>query len=295
MQVVMEDGTQRRTLATATNMGIPELLPPDVQLSCPGFSTAADQLRSTVDTVGIAYAAVLDRLLYGSTACSHPSDCFSEALQNSESLEHFHMFVPSMSPTADSLLPMHSDIGLFLVMTAAELFDINKASAGGTPDGQLYGTASVQQAGDLRVELQDGRIVAPVLPEGSLLVMNGEGLLRWMPAPEQGHVHPYSPLHGVISSNFNGRVRAWFGRMFMPAYNSTLHVDDGDDSSPILQSDPVTFAQYRHHTYDTFHRGEGYAASAVGCSPARRVLADEKSCGAGLVSVASVASVVDAR
>lgn len=45
----------------------------------------------------------------------------------------------------------------------------------------------------------------------------------------------------------------------------------------------LTFAEYRQHTYEMFHDGQGNEASAVGCSPTRRLLADEGSCGADSV------------
>ncbi|PNH09173.1 hypothetical protein TSOC_004229, partial [Tetrabaena socialis] len=276
--VELDDGAVRRTLATATNNSMPQPLPADALQHCPDFAAAAFQLRAAVAATGNAYAGILDKLLYGDAACSAPDQCFSGAVRNAESLEHFHFFEPAPSPSAaEHMLAMHSDIGLFLVMSPAELFD--RAAAAATGDSKAAGEGKPQRAQDLVVQLADGRIVTPVLPDGALLVMNGEGLMRWMRMPSVEPLHlPYSPLHEVLSSDLSGGVRAWFGRMFMPPHAARLQVEDGSKDNAHASSRP-TFAEYQQHTYTLFHDGLGQAASAAGCSPTRRQLVDEGSCG----------------
>lgn len=327
-KVTMDDGTRRNTLATATNASVPQPLPADVELHCPDFATAAARLRSAVATAGRAYAGVLDRLLYGDAACAAPDQCFTSAVLTAEGLEHFHFFEPAASKATSAVPPhmleMHADIGLFLVMSPAELFDHAGAAeavaataaparrlaaanakpragraraASGDDDGVGAPTSAPRRANDLVVQLADGKIVAPVLPDGALLVMNGEGLTRWMRASSSpGRPHPYSPLHEVLSSDMGGGVRAWFGRMFMPARSALLQGADVDaslpqpqmasrppSSAPASTSSRLTFGAYREHTHAMFRDGLGQEASAAGCSPTRRRLADEGSCGANEV------------
>ncbi|KAG2431921.1 hypothetical protein HYH02_013140 [Chlamydomonas schloesseri] len=371
--VELDDGAQRHTLATATNKGVPEALPAEALRSCPDFSSAATQLRAAVSATGAAYAGILDQLLYGDatadtsgttagaaavTARAAGDDATSsagtaavpseyrDAVKSAESLEHFHLFEPSRrSPAASAtvdaaMLAMHSDIGLFLVMTPAELFPRAPAASSGSrgSSSSAVSPAGAQQlqqqqrrrtyARDLVVQLPDGSVAAPVLPDGALLVMNGEGLTRWMRQPPPGRVRPYSPLHAVLSSDLGGGVRAWFGRMFMPPHNARLQVaeDDvnsggggmkvtaagdhnqqaarhssrsadvmprslraaawsGSSISNTQQGHPhplqMTFAEYRQLTHAQFHDGgRASEASAAGCSPTRRLLVDENSCGA---------------
>ncbi len=68
----------------------------------------------------------------------------------------------------------------------------------------------------------------------------------------------------------DGVLRAWFGRMYFPPRDA------------VLQGSAVnlTFNQYRQQTYAAFRHGQPHVASTVGCSPTRRALADEGSCGA---------------
>lgn len=71
-------------------------------------------------------------------------------------------------------------------MSPAELFNTASASASSASPSRGSGCSRKQQAPrrarDLLVQLPDGRLVRPLLPEGGavLLVMNGEGLTRWM-------------------------------------------------------------------------------------------------------------------
>ncbi|KAG5185579.1 hypothetical protein JKP88DRAFT_180232 [Tribonema minus] len=278
------DGTARRTLATTTNAGMPLPLPMAVAEACPRFAEAAERLRSAVDATGRAYANVLDQLAHGNALLESgevpPFALFAAAASTAESLEHFHVFThdtPAGGEShrhGDGMLPLHSDVGLFLVMTAAEYFQLES--------GTRLGHGTAPQTG-LLVELPDGRRVRPQLAEGSLLVMNGEAATRWMDA---GALRPHAPLHEVESLELTATARAWFGRMYFPPQAATLR------GEALL---PLTFGEHRQQTYEAFRSGQGHSASAVGCAPvttsamlqqqshnlsAQRVLADEGSCGA---------------
>ena len=288
-QVTLDDGAVRSTLATTTDADGMRPLPTDAAQQCPDFALAAHHLREAVAMTGKAYAGVLDTLFYGDEACATTAaQCFTDAVRSAEGLEHFHVFEPSTNPSAKHMLDMHSDIGLFLVMTPAELFSRSAVASGAAGS---VGSDTIQLAHDLVVELPDGRIVTPVLPAGALLVMNGEGLTRWMAPPVLDRVRPYTPLHEVLSSAMNGGVRAWFGRMFMPPASARLQATDhpsvtgnGQHGGSLVSrkllsvAQQITFGEYRQHTYITFREGQGNEASAAGCSPSRRMLTDEGSC-----------------
>ncbi|KAG5185560.1 hypothetical protein JKP88DRAFT_180210 [Tribonema minus] len=281
------DGTARRTLATATNAGVPLPLPTAVAEACPRFAEAAERLRSAVDATGRAYANILDKLAHGDASLESgevpPFASYAAAASTAESLEHFHVFTRDAPAGGDSrrhgnhdsMLPLHSDMGLFLVMTAAEYFELESGAR------LELGHGTAPQTG-LLVELPDGRRVRPQLPQGSLLVMNGEAATRWMDA---GALRPHAPLHEVESLELTATARAWFGRMYFPPQAATLR------GEALL---PLTFGEYRQQTYEAFRSGQGHSASAVGCTPmttsamlqqqshnisAQRVLADEGSCG----------------
>ncbi|KAG2440555.1 hypothetical protein HYH02_010139 [Chlamydomonas schloesseri] len=348
-KVEMEDGAIRHTLATATTAGVPQPLPADAVRACPDFAVAANRLRAAVAATGGAYAAVLDRLLYGAGACTPQQllasgkagtakataaikaaagaddadaaqqvRCYGAAVRAAESLEHFHVFRPAPAAAAATgaaertVLGLHSDIGMFLVMTPAELFASTpqttaSSAAAATTTSSIPCTDDRQQqarraARDLVVQLRDGRLVAPALPGGGdvLLVMNGEGLTRWM-RPASTGLQPYSPLHEVLSTDMGGGVRAWFGRMFMPPPSARLQAlpatDSGSDVALFPEASAnkepaftaaaghgakmmMTFAEYRAQTYALFRAGRGAEAPSMGCSPSRRRLVDEGSCGA---------------
>lgn len=204
----MEDGTLRRTLATSTQGATPQPLPEAARSRCPQFAASASNLRAAVESVGQAYAHVLDVLMYGEDACTTPAQCFSSAVEEAESLEHFHVFqgqtmqsTTTTSATASAaagvegdgsnILHMHSDIGLFLVMTPAQYFTLGR-------DGDAAPVAvSGSQLPDLQVALRDGSVVGLQFPADALLVMNGEGLTRWMRPSAAGRVQPWSPMHEV--------------------------------------------------------------------------------------------------
>jgi hypothetical protein len=205
----MEDGTLRRTLATSSQGTTPQPLPEAAHSHCPQFATAASSLRAAVDSVGQAYAHVLDILMYGDQACETPSQCFSSSVEEAESLEHFHVFqqqtkgpsittlntsgaAPDAGRDGPNILSMHSDIGLFLVMTPAQYFTAN--SHGDAAPVAVSGSSHVA---DLQVALRDGSVVGLQFPSNSLLVMNGEGLTRWMRPSAAGRVQPWSPMHEV--------------------------------------------------------------------------------------------------
>ena len=113
---------------------------------CKLFSLQGRSLREAIDRTGRAYASALDLIVHGPVVPSD-SDSYASALNAGESLEHFHLFnrpndgpeyngrdskfepAEQMKQNVGGLhhddlyqqplptLVMHSDIGLFIVMT----------------------------------------------------------------------------------------------------------------------------------------------------------------------------------
>ncbi|GAX78013.1 hypothetical protein CEUSTIGMA_g5455.t1 [Chlamydomonas eustigma] len=133
----LADSTLRNTVALSTNRSIAQPMPTSIMESCPVFTESARKLREEVDLTGRAYARVLDRLVHGLEA-SEPAtprsgvmgDSFVSAVLRAESLEHFHLFQRRAPPSDQPSLDMHSDMGLFLIMTAAEYFSALDADQG---------------------------------------------------------------------------------------------------------------------------------------------------------------------
>lgn len=122
---------------------------------CQAFFLQSKTLRETIDRTGRAYASALDLIVHGASV-PYNSDSYALALEEGDSLEHFHLFnQPAATAAADigastphaskfealaemkqnghdshdssvsesnPTLVMHSDIGLFIVMTQASYF-----------------------------------------------------------------------------------------------------------------------------------------------------------------------------
>jgi len=235
-----------------------------------------------VDLTGRVYARILDRIVHGAKANGPvprgAGDSYVGAVMKAESLEHFHVFQNDASSKQDSQVPaidLHSDMGLFIVMTAAEYIHM----ASGEPIKYNSRDAAKDDAADAMMpgfylELASGELVRPVIPSGSLLVMNGEGLERWTrKAP--GSVRPHVPGHEVVFPEMEGVGRAWFGRMFLPPCDAVLQQQPGEEGLPV----GMTFGEYRDQTVAAFKDGKGKESiSAIGCAPTRRELAEVTEC-----------------
>ena len=276
-EVELGDGTKRSTLATSTNKSVAAPFAPSVTESCPEFVEASTTLRKKIDQTGRVYARVLDLLVHelpqSGTVDSRNADSFVSTILTAESLEHFHIFSSNNSPSFESheavqkkTLELHADMGLFIIMTPAEYLNLDDSSS--VRQDVLDGGSEA-----FHLELPDGEIVVPTFPRGSLLVMNGEGATRWMRA-EKGARKPYAPAHEVSLPPLKGQSRVWFGRMYLPSRQAVLQ-----DELSSADGKAVTFNAYRDQTYRAFRDRSPQTASTVGCSPSRRSLKDEGSCG----------------
>ena len=171
---------------------------------------------------------------------------------------------------------MHSDMGLFIVMTAADYFDLPSGDRMVPPDDANYDTVDPHRwspESGFRLRLPDGSVVLPTIPSGSVLVMNGEGSHLWMktsPSVQAPTRRPYVPAHEVLVPNMDQNIgRAWFGRMYLPPRDAVLQ---GQQPSMrlvggIKEASAVTFGWYRDQTFAAFSQGKPHLASTIGCGP----------------------------
>eukprot|EP00959_Pyramimonas_sp_CCMP1952_P120100 2511125-Pyramimonas_sp.AAC.1 len=132
-RVVLDDGTRKLSVATATNHSVPQSFP-EALLSRPQCSQFVDKsrgFRATVDRTGRAFSRVLDQLTESRSPTDESRstdeggfDSFSSTVTDAESLEHFHLFTRPRIDWNDAMptLHMHSDVGMFIVMTPAKYF-----------------------------------------------------------------------------------------------------------------------------------------------------------------------------
>ncbi|GAX78015.1 hypothetical protein CEUSTIGMA_g5457.t1 [Chlamydomonas eustigma] len=271
--VQLQDQTVRLTLATATNWSKPLPLPPATADLCPLFSNSATALRQSVDITGRAYSRILDRLVHGIPATGSVNerhgDSFVSAVLRGESLEHFHLFQRRAPPSDQPSLDMHSDMGLFLIMTAAEYFHLQYRDSRDAIQSQRLLSEARPESG-LLIELPNGQVVRPVFEEGSLLVMNGEGASMWMRAEglHASPLPPFAPPHELLVPEAEGAARAWFGRMYLPPRDAVLQHG---------ASKGMTFNEYREQTYEAFRDGNPC------CPESRRGLQSAGNCSAGQI------------
>jgi hypothetical protein len=149
---------------------------------------------------------------------------------------------------------MHSDMGLFIIMTAAEYFSSLNTDKG---DGSRLAPGHGKPEPGLLIELPSGMVVRPNIADGSLLVMNGEGANMWMRAEgtRASDDPPYAPPHELVVPDVQGATRAWFGRMYLPPRDAVLQHG---------ASKGITFNEYREQTYEAFKEGRPCEAPTAG-------------------------------
>jgi len=268
LHTLLGDGSRKTTVAAVTNNSRPHPLPAELSEACPEFVDAAKGLRASVDYAGRVYARLLDMLVQGAPSLGpvpvDGGDSYVDAVLRAEALEHFHLFQRDgkRDEAAEPAIQLHSDMGLFIIMTAAEYVELTSGEhvVGGGPQTGFY------------LELASGEMVQPVIQPGSLLVMNGDGAEKWVRLSKGAFTRPYSPAHEVILPEMEGLARVWFGRMFLPP-SDAVHVEDGR----------LTFGEYRRQTMDAFRYGHPEEASSAGCSPGRRGLVEVTKCSAGKI------------
>jgi hypothetical protein len=260
-RVLMNDKTQRVSAGAASMHGVPTAM----SSSC---GNGAARLRSAVDAATRQVLLALDMTMALSDSNSDSSsnsnsdsdsglldqtyDTFEKIHSSGDHLEHLHAYMaqaaapsPGMEAGrglyaapidgAELTMPMHTDGGLFISMTAGYYTD--RGSGG-----------KQAQENGLFMRLSTGAVVRVVSDEDSLIVMMGEGAATWL-SPRLG-----KPLRAVphamladVSSPAGAGSRAWYGKMYLPP---------GDARAPAWGG--RSYAQYRA------------AAAAASAAAARR-------------------------
>eukprot|EP00808_Paulinella_micropora_P003026 g47567.t1 len=119
-------------------------------------------------------------------------------------------------------LPLHTDDGLFIAMTAG----LYTAGPDEPFPGQLA-PAPTDQCG-LYMQLNDGPVVRALFEDGALLILAGQGAADWLFAPaapgRPTRAARFRPVpHALVANGGHGRTRRnWYGRMFLPPMEARL-------------------------------------------------------------------------
>eukprot|EP00667_Euglena_gracilis_P007542 EG_transcript_7615 len=201
--VELHDETVRSTLATSTNQTIAQNFDADLQEKCPTFVKLSESVRTATAAVGNAYAQMLDKMEHQDLSATMGP--FGAAVSRSENLEHFHVYWRRGERKDDRpTLKMHTDLGMFIVMTPPQYFHFRNFAATDYPVDSGF-----------QVQLPNGDVVTPEFPAGSVVVMNGEGCADWINSKVARKL--YVPPHQVVLPRGTvGLGRAWYGRMYLP-------------------------------------------------------------------------------
>lgn len=124
---------------------------------------------------------------------------FGSLLRQGRPLEHFHLYEPVASNASvfREAVPFHIDMGAFLVLSKAHVFQ------GGVGIDEPEGTGFF-------LRLRNGDTIAPVLREGEALLLVGDAMRSFLGADVT------VPRHAVRLHSLPARsLRAWHGRMYL--------------------------------------------------------------------------------
>ncbi|KAJ1634773.1 hypothetical protein T492DRAFT_1142082 [Pavlovales sp. CCMP2436] len=142
-----------------------------------------------------------------------------------EQLEHFHIYQlvaakqPASGEEAAWTLPLHTDAGVFAIMTAGVYVRADGSAVSPPADGGLF------------LKLRSGELVsvaqaAPDAHSASVIVIVGEGAANWLRSDSASpplRAAPHALRVGTSSAGQPaGLVRAWHGRMLLPPSDALL-------------------------------------------------------------------------
>ena len=235
-ELVLADGTSRRSLGTRTLHGVAEPL-----LGC-DTDDAAAALRAVVDQFARRLLRALQPLQRGPSAllAEHGRSYASlEALADAgEQLEHFHAYwpapvQPSSAPHAvekAEAVPLHTDAGLFIAIVPA-LYAASAAQAPGGSRAPLVAIANPEADAvheGFCVQRWDGATmkVDPASEAGALVFVVGEGWSQWLnpqlSTPLRAAPHRMTMPHRLGATQPQW-TRVWYGRMYLPPADAVLH------------------------------------------------------------------------
>ena len=223
-KVEMQDGTVRHSIFGETE-SLFEL--PTPHSKCPLFGTKLQIFRGILDVVGDALTHQLGSLCGSVDLQSVPTPSnlnttaspLQDVIQAGKKLEHLHSYsYKTHNRQPANLLDMHTDMGLFILMTPAltlDKEDTNIPSALPTVSTGLF------------VQRRNGDVVFADSRPDSLILMIGQGFADWL-APRlqdpSSQCSKFRPMpHGVDLSQLRQSLnidqglvgkRGWYGRMF---------------------------------------------------------------------------------
>ena len=234
-EIVLADGTSRRSLGTRTLHGVAEPL-----LGC-DTDDAAAALRALVDQLARRFLRALQPLQRGGSALLAErgrSYASLEAVADAgEQLEHFHAYRPAQpaQPAQPAMekaeaVPLHTDAGLFIAIVPA-LYAASATQAPGAQRTPLVAIAN-PEADDVQegfcVQRWDGATakVDPASEAGSLVFVVGDGWSQWLnpqlSTPLRAAPHRMTMPHRLGAMQLH-LTRVWYGRMYLPPADAVLH------------------------------------------------------------------------
>ncbi|KAG9399382.1 hypothetical protein AC1031_011773 [Aphanomyces cochlioides] len=164
------DGTQRRTLSTHADS---DLVPQSLTDACPEYVQTLKAFNEVVDQAGMALAKALD-----ATTADVTSKPMEIVMTTGKHLNHLHSYenpAPSDAVTSDLSLELHTDNGLFIMMSAPRFVD-----------GDNHVVANPDENAGLIVNL-NGTEYRPEQKDNELVVMIGQAFNEWT---NLGHEFP---------------------------------------------------------------------------------------------------------
>eukprot|EP00457_Paulinella_chromatophora_P001413 gb/GEZN01001415.1/.p1 GENE.gb/GEZN01001415.1/~~gb/GEZN01001415.1/.p1 ORF type:complete len:840 (+),score=88.51 gb/GEZN01001415.1/:53-2572(+) len=263
----LPDGTSRQTVAAPIHngeVGAPLQFKPTDTSSFSSLhaecEAAMAPLRERVESASRVVFASLDKSIrslrssetgakYGQPAMAGTERIYNtleDIVQSGEGLEHIHTYSLSRSESDDGLkqqsagqarvsshtLPLHTDDGLFIAMTAG-LYSVGGDTSKIAPPSQECG---------LYIQLSHGPVVKAEIDEDALIILVGHGGAHWLYSSSAASraveateswphsAHPVSVFprfralpHALVARESDVlQVRTWYGRMFLPPSDAIL-------------------------------------------------------------------------
>jgi len=242
------DGTVRHTLATLTDAAGLRPLKAGTSPPCVSLEAKSIAFRNLIDGVSRTFAHTFSKLvgappspLLSTTDGAHSFRTISEVVEAGFQLEHFHAyFGASSTGEVDPTIGLHTDQGLFIAFTPAQLVDGAGAAASGS-------------AGKFHLQLRSGALVDVDLDPATLIFMLGDGVDQFV--NPRAHIKPLRAApHSMVMprTDAHDAFRLWYGRMFLPP-NTALHT----------QASGLSYGHIRQLSKDS---ASGEQILSLGCS-----------------------------
>jgi hypothetical protein len=276
--VTMNDGSLRRSVAATSRHGS------DSALASEPCAKASSRLRAVTDGAARQLLVSLDvaRRRRSAAAGPHgylvePYTHFEDLFSRGEHLEHLHSFYGPRedeleeqegggvkrlfgesapwkgrddSLSAAATMPLHTDAGLFIAMTAG----LYVSAAEGPP---------VDADNGLYVQLATGAVARAVARDDAVLFLVGEGGSRWLSpvlgAPLRAVPHALLALPSMLQAKDGALTRSWYGKMFLPPSDALIPA-----TAPGRR---VPYSEYRRSEVESYLRSGQLESLPSACEP----------------------------